>query len=177
MTSAAEVAPARGDIPPPQLARAPATAAHRQPYQPPIVQPEAVIDDYPRFQGPKSLRAKAASPPVAALQPRPVEPRPQTLAATLSAAPAPRDVFAEARSEIEELFGAQSRDGAGDEDNSAFQVTLPRGVIRQIRILAAQEGTTQRAIVLKALRLAGLAVPDGADIDRRIPAAKRRQHA
>jgi hypothetical protein len=56
-------------------------------------------------------------------------------------------------------------------------VTLPRSVIRQIRILAAQEGTTQRAIILKALRLAGLSVPEGADIDRRILAGKRRQQA
>lgn len=70
---------------------------------------------------------------------------------------------------------APARRGA-DED-AAFQVTLPRGVIRQIRLLAAEEGTTHRAIILRYLREAGLAVPEGADIDRRTAAARRRQQA
>ncbi len=60
-----------------------------------------------------------------------------------------------------------------DSDDVAFQVTLPRGVARQIRMLAAERDTTQRAVVLRALRLAGLAVPEGSDIDRRGRAAKR----
>ncbi len=102
------------------------------------------------------------------------------------------DFFAEAREGIADLLtttprdlaprdsaprDSAPRDSADAEDDAAFQVTLPRSVIRQIRILAAQEGTTQRAIVLKALRLAGLAVPEGADIDRRILAGRRRQQA
>jgi hypothetical protein len=62
-----------------------------------------------------------------------------------------------------------------DGEDVAFQVTLPRGVVRQIRMLAAEQGTTQRAVVLRALRLAGLSVPDGCDIDRRGRAAKQRQ--
>ena len=64
----------------------------------------------------------------------------------------------------------------GDED-LAFQVTLPRSVIRQIRLLAAEDATTQRAIILRALRAAGLMIPEGADVDRRAAAARRRQQA
>ncbi len=60
-----------------------------------------------------------------------------------------------------------------DAEDAAFQVTLPRGVVRQIRMLAAEQDTTQRAVVLRALRLAGLSVPDGSDVDRRGRAAKR----
>jgi len=67
-------------------------------------------------------------------------------------------------------------DDAGAED-VAFQVTLPRSVVRQIRVLAAKKDTTQRAIVLRALRLAGLWVPEGTDVDRRGRTAKRRQQA
>ncbi len=52
-------------------------------------------------------------------------------------------------------------------DDIAFQVTLPRDVARQICMLAVERDTTQRAVVLRALRLAGLSVPDDGDIDRR----------
>ncbi len=65
---------------------------------------------------------------------------------------------------------------AGAED-VAFQVTLPRSVVRQIRVLDAKKDTTQRAIVLRALRLAGLWVPEGTDVDRRGRTAQRRQQA
>lgn len=64
-----------------------------------------------------------------------------------------------------------------DDADAAFQVTLPRGVIRQIRMLAAEEGTTHRAIILRSLRAAGLSIPEGVDIDRRSLAAKRRPDA
>ena len=64
-----------------------------------------------------------------------------------------------------------------DDTDAPFQVTLPRGVIRQIRLRAAEGGTTNRAIVLRALRGAGLAVPEGADVDRRVLAAKQRRRA
>jgi len=69
------------------------------------------------------------------------------------------------------------RDEPAEDEDVAFQVTLPRSVMRQIRVLAAEEGTTHRAIVLRALRAAGIEVPDGADVDRRAIAAKRRQQA
>lgn len=90
---------------------------------------------------------------------------------------AEENFFAAARQGIESLFALTADDQVDDGGDAAFQVTLPRSVIRQIRILAAQEGTTQRAIILKALRLAGLSVPEGADIDRRILAGKRRAQA
>jgi len=69
-----------------------------------------------------------------------------------------------------------ARDEIGDDD-IAFQVTLPRSVIRQIRLLAAEEETTHRAVILRVLRAAGLAVPEGADVDRRANPARRRQQA
>ena len=81
------------------------------------------------------------------------------------------------RVRIELAFDSEAApEDAGAED-VAFQVTLPRSVVRQIRVLAAKKDTTQRAIVLRALRLAGLWVPEGTDVDRRGRTAKRRQQA
>ena len=81
------------------------------------------------------------------------------------------------RARIELAFDNETApDDAGAQD-MAFQVTLPRSVVRQIRVLAAKKDTTQRAIVLRALRLAGLWVPEGTDVDRRGRTAKRRQQA
>ena len=54
-----------------------------------------------------------------------------------------------------------------DSEDIAFRVLLPRGVARQICILAVERDTTQRAVVLRALRLAGISVPDDSDMDRR----------
>jgi hypothetical protein len=87
------------------------------------------------------------------------------------------------RAHIELAFDNETAsDDAGAEagaeaEDVAFQVTLPRSVVRQIRVLAAKKDTTQRAIVLRALRLAGLWVPEGTDVDRRGRTAKRRQQA
>ncbi len=53
-----------------------------------------------------------------------------------------------------------------DREDITFRVILPRGVARQIGLLAVERDTTQRAVVLGALRLAGLSVPDGSDLDR-----------
>jgi hypothetical protein len=61
---------------------------------------------------------------------------------------------------------AEGQDGEDGEDIT-FQVSLPRGVARQICTLAVERDTTQRAVVLRALRLAGLSVPESSDIDRR----------
>ncbi len=63
--------------------------------------------------------------------------------------------------------------GGPDSEDVAFQVSLPRGVVRQLHILAAEKDTTQRAVVLRALRLAGLSVPEISDIDR--PAKRQNQ--
>ena len=55
----------------------------------------------------------------------------------------------------------------GDSDDVAFELNLPRGVVRQLRIMAAEKDTTQRAVVLRALRLAGVSVPESSDVDHR----------
>ena len=107
--------------------------------------------------------------------------------------PQVRNFFRDTRVEIEQAFGDVSAkahmpvvekkaltataEKVGDDTDAPFQVTLPRGVIRQIRLRAAEGGTTHRAIVLRALRGAGLAVPEGADVDRRVLAAKQRRRA
>ena len=51
--------------------------------------------------------------------------------------------------------------------DAAFQVMLPQDVVRQVRLRAAREGTTNRAVVLNALARDGIAVPAGAATDRR----------
>ncbi len=161
----------------------------------------------PEAQRPKSLRRPEKSParvPGPAGEERAAEPiraiaAPADSAAPTSAAqmPAPRIVELAARqaeevqvetvqagegpagrrARIELAFDNEAAsDDAGAED-VAFQVTLPRSVVRQIRVLAAKKDTTQRAIVLRALRLAGLWVPEGTDVDRRGRTAKRRQQA
>jgi hypothetical protein len=81
------------------------------------------------------------------------------------------------RAHIELAFDNQAAPEDTGAEDVAFQVTLPRSVVRQIRVLAAKKDTTQRAIVLRALRLAGLWVPEGTDVDRRGRTAKRRQQA
>ena len=60
-----------------------------------------------------------------------------------------------------------------DDEDIVFQVSLPRSVVRQISMLAVKRDTSQRAVVLRALRLAGLSVPDGSDIDHPGHGAKR----
>jgi len=107
------------------------------------------------------------------------------LTAHRAGGPAPAEAHGlhDQRAELETAFGADTAAEAteasatGDKDDVAFQVTLPRSVIRQIRMRAARDETTHRAIVLRALRAAGLSIPEGADVDRRVLAAKRRQQA
>ncbi len=65
----------------------------------------------------------------------------------------------------------------GDSEDVAFELNLPRGVVRQLRIMAAEKDTTQRAVVLRALRLAGLSVPEGIDVDHRERDAERQIQA
>ncbi len=64
-----------------------------------------------------------------------------------------------------------------DSEDVAFELNLPRGVVRQLRIMAAEKDTTQRAVVLRALRLAGLSVPESSDVDHREPSAERQIQA
>jgi hypothetical protein len=72
---------------------------------------------------------------------------------------------------------APAANGPAGDGDAPFQVTLPRGIVRQIETRAAEEGTTRRAVVLRALRAAGFAVPADADADRGAPAAEVRQQA
>ncbi len=67
---------------------------------------------------------------------------------------------------------SEAAPGRSPTEDMTLQVSLPRSVVHQICHLAAEKDTTQRAIVLRALRLAGLWVPDGAEADRH--AAQRR---
>ena len=129
-------------------------------------------------------QAAPQSQPQAAPQPA-SQPAPQP-APTSTAAPAapkvvdmvqPAAAEAPAAQRARIALAFENRDLAEDGDDVAFQVTLPRGVVRQIRMLAAEKDTTPRAVVLRALRLAGLSVPDGSDIDRRGRTAKRRSQA
>ncbi len=69
---------------------------------------------------------------------------------------------------------SEAAPGRSPTEDMTLQVSLPRSVVRQICLLAAEKDTTQRAIVLRALRLAGFWIPDGAEADRH--AAQRRGH-
>ena len=73
--------------------------------------------------------------------------------------------------------GADGGAIGGDSEDVAFELNLPRGVVRQLRIMAAEKDTTQRAVVLRALRLAGLSVPESSDVDHREPSAERQIQA
>jgi len=73
--------------------------------------------------------------------------------------------------------GAAGGAAGGDSEDVAFELNLPRGVVRQLRIMAAEKDTTQRAVVLRALRLAGLSVPESSDVDHREPSAERQIQA
>jgi hypothetical protein len=73
--------------------------------------------------------------------------------------------------------GATGGATGGDSDDVAFELNLPRGVVRQLRVMAAEKDTTQRAVVLRALRLAGVSVPESSDVDHREPSAERQIQA
>ena len=73
--------------------------------------------------------------------------------------------------------GAARRAAGADSEDVTFELNLPRGVVRQLRIMAAEKDTTQRAVVLRALRLAGLSVPESSDVDHREPSAERQIQA
>ncbi len=117
----------------------------------------------------------AASPAEPPAGPKVVELAQPAATETPAEAPAAQRARIALAFENQEL--AQGLVEGTDGDDIAFQITLPHGVVRQIRILAAEKDTTQRAVVLRALRLAGLSVPEGSDIDRREPGAKRQSQA
>ena len=126
----------------------------------PPVQPEfAALDE--------ATTAKALGAPEAAVV---------DLTARRSAASKPKPAPREMSRALHAAFEGEPGNFEEDDD-VAFQVTLPRSVIRQIRVFAAEQGTTHRAVVLRALRVSGLSIPEGADVDRRAVAAKRRHQA
>ncbi len=106
-------------------------------------------------QAPKPAAPAPAAPKVVALAPPPAAEAPAAQRARIALAFANQDL-------------AENQDRTEDQDREdiIFRVTLPRGVARQICMLAVERDTTQRAVVLRALRLAGLSVPDGSDLDR-----------
>ena len=111
--------------------------------------------------------------PAAAQAPAPAAPAaPATSEAVEAAQPSAAEGPAAQRARIALAFDnpdmAENQDmtEGTDREDITFRITLPRGVARQICMLAVERDTTQRAVVLGALRLAGLSVPEGGDIDR-----------
>ena len=109
--------------------------------------------------------------PATAQAPKPTAPAPAVPKVVALAPPSPAEAPAAQHARIalafenQDLAENQDRTEGQDREDITFRVTLPRGVARQICMLAVARDTTQRAVVLRALRLAGLSVPDGCDID------------
>ncbi len=110
------------------------------------------------------LQPRPAATPVAAPAPAPAVPA--TPKAVEVAPPAPAEAPAAQRARIALAFENPDITEENDREDITFRVTLPRGVVRQIGLLAVARDTTECAVVLRALRLAGLSVPDGSDVDR-----------
>lgn len=67
--------------------------------------------------------------------------------------------------------GRPAADAAGREPDVQLAAMVPQSVKRAVRRRAEQEGTTVRSVLLRALKLAGIAEVDDAEIaDRRIAA-------
>ncbi len=124
--------------------------------------------DLPATRNPSEPRLQPRPAPTPAATPAPATPKAVEVARS-SAAEAP----AAQRARIALAFENQDRTEGQDREDITFRVTLPRGVARQICRLAVERDTTQRAVVLGALRLAGLSVPEVGDLDRRDRGAKR----
>lgn len=122
------------------------------------------------------LPSRSAAPSAAATTVTSPAAPPAASPAAQAGAPAttPRARIALAFENHDRVAGAAE---CADGDEVTFQVTLPHGVVRQIRTLAAEKDTTPRAVVLRALRLAGLSVPEGSEFDHPDPAAPRRSQA
>ena len=125
--------------------------------------------DLPAAQRPSEPRLQ----PRPTATPAPAPAVPATPKAVEVAPPAPAEAPAAQRARIALAFDNQDRTEGKDGEDITFRVTLPRGVARQIGLLAVARDTTECAVVLRALRLAGLSVPDGRGIDRPGRGAKR----
>ena len=124
--------------------------------------------------GAQDSGAQTAAPRIVELAARQAE---EVQVETLQAGESPAGRRARIALAFDNEAASDDAEAGAEAEDVAFQVTLPRSVVRQIRVLAANKDTTQRAIVLRALRLAGLWVPEGTDVDRRGRTAKRRQQA
>ena len=124
-----------------------------------------------RSQAAESRSRPAAAPTAAAPTPAASKPAASAPAVPKMIEIAPQPSAAEGpvvqRTRLALAFENQDMAEGQDGEDITFQVSLPRGVARQICTLAVERDTTQRAVVLRALRLAGLSVPEGSDIDRR----------
>lgn len=66
------------------------------------------------------------------------------------------------------------RTGQGREPDAQLSVVLPASIVRAVKIRAAENGETLRAVVLRALKADGFKVPDREIADRRAEANRRR---
>ncbi len=162
------------------LARLPGPAAEERVSEPikPVITPAALAAQTSLAQdsGAQDSGAQTAAPRLVELAARQAE-EVQVETVQAGADPAGQRAHIELAFDNETASDDAGAEAGAEPEDVAFQVTLPRSVVRQIRVLAAKKDTTQRAIVLRALRLPGLWVPEGTDVDRRGRTAKRRQQA
>lgn len=69
-------------------------------------------------------------------------------------------------SSTKQVVGQSSSSAASDKDVS-LQVMVPSRIKHEVALKAAQDGTTQRTIILTALRAIGIAITDEELCDRR----------
>lgn len=63
---------------------------------------------------------------------------------------------------------ATSTRNTGKGEGTGLMVTVPPATLQALRVRAAQDGTTVRALVLEALRKDGYPVPPAEIVDRRV---------
>ncbi len=135
--------------------------------------------DLPRIRSQaKSRPAPIAAPaPVASSAPAsPAPATPKPAAAKSPAAQRARIALAFENHDVAEgkdIAEGRAPAPGNDREDITFKVTLSRDVARQICMLAVAQDTTQRAVVLHALRLAGLSVPEDSDSARPRPPRPR----
>jgi hypothetical protein len=64
--------------------------------------------------------------------------------------------------------------GRPEREEEQLSVVLPADIVRAVKIRAAENGETLRAVVLRALKADGFKVPDREIADRRAEANRRR---
>ena len=69
------------------------------------------------------------------------------------------------------------RPGAEPEPHVQLSVMLPAGIVREVKVRAAERGETLRETVLRALKADGFKVRKAAIADRRVDANRRRRRS